>query len=221
MIRPSSVNRDPRKVRALGSPSSGPLSPSLSPVISPNLSVPGASPLVNSVMRRRARAARSMLRSALWGATACGLTACLGPHYKRPDVPPPQAWRGAPAAQDGTAWPSADWWHGFNSVTLNDLMDQARTANDDIGAAVARIRQADAQARIAGAPLLPSVGVDADGNRQRAQQSFITPQGGLASRPATFNTFTAELSASYEIDFLGQESRPQRCSRGGRGRQSL
>ena len=145
-----------------------------------------------------------MLRSALWGATACGLTACLGPHYKRPDVPPPQAWRGASAAQDGTAWPSADWWHGFNSVTLNDLMDQARTANDDIGAAVARIRQADAQARIAGAPLLPSVGVDADGNRQRAQQSFITPQGKLASQPATSNTFTAELSASYEIDFWGK-----------------
>ena len=146
-----------------------------------------------------------MLRSALLGATACGLTACLGPHYKRPDIPPPESWRNAPGAQEGAApWPSADWWHGFNSPTLNDLMDQARTANDDIGAAVARIRQADAQARIAGAPLLPSLSADAGATRERAQQAYLTPAGTLGSRPVTSNTFTAELSASYEIDFWGR-----------------
>ena len=146
-----------------------------------------------------------MLRSALLGATACGLTACLGPHYKRPDIPPPESWRNAPGAQQGAApWPSADWWHGFNSPTLNDLMDQARTANDDIGAAVARILQADAQARIAGAPLLPSLSADAGATRERAQQAYLTPAGTLGSRPATSNTFTAELSASYEIDFWGR-----------------
>ena len=146
-----------------------------------------------------------MLRSALLGATACGLTACLGPHYKRPDIPPPESWRNAPGAQEGSApWPSADWWHGFNSPTLNDLMDQARTANDDIGAAIARIRQADAQARIAGAPLLPSLSADAGATRERAQQAYLTPAGALGSRPATSNTFTAELSASYEIDFWGR-----------------
>ena len=146
-----------------------------------------------------------MLRSALLGATACGLTACLGPHYKRPDIPPPEAWRNVPPAQEGTApWPSADWWHGFDSPTLNDLMDQAQKANDDIGAAVARIRQADAQARIAGAPLLPSLSANADASRQRGQQAYLTPAGRLGSRPATSNTFTAELSASYEIDFWGK-----------------
>ena len=146
-----------------------------------------------------------MLRSALLGATACGLTACLGPHYKRPDIPPPESWRNAPGVQEGAApWPSADWWHGFNSPTLNDLMDQARTANDDIGAAVARIRQADAQARIAGAPLLPSLSADAGATRERAQQAYLTPAGTLGSRPVTSNTFTAELSASYEIDFWGR-----------------
>ena len=145
-----------------------------------------------------------MLRSALLGATACGLTACLGPHYKRPDIPPPEAWRNSPPSQEATPWPSADWWHGFDSPALNDLMDQARKANDDIGAAVARIRQADAQARIAGAPLLPSLSADADASRQRGQQAYLTPAGTLGSRPATSNTFTAELSASYEIDFWGK-----------------
>jgi multidrug efflux system outer membrane protein len=83
-------------------------------------------------------------------------------------------------------------------------MDQARVANDDIGAAIARIRQADAQARIAGAPLLPSLGADLDGNRQRAQQPTISPTGQLVSVPGTSNSFTAELTASYEIDFWGK-----------------
>jgi NodT family efflux transporter outer membrane factor (OMF) lipoprotein len=142
-----------------------------------------------------------MLRSAVLGLTGCGLAACnLGPHYKRPDIPPPQAWRDAPGSEQ-SGWPSSDWWRGFNSPTLNDLMDQARVANDDLGAAIARIQQADAQARIAGAPLLPSVGLDADGTRQRTQQTTLSPTGGS---PRTFNTFTAELTASYEIDFWGK-----------------
>jgi outer membrane protein, multidrug efflux system len=83
-------------------------------------------------------------------------------------------------------------------------MEEARVANDDIGAAIARIRQADAQARIAGAPLLPSLGADLDGNRSRAQQPSITPAGKLVPLPTSFNTFTAELTASYEIDFWGK-----------------
>ena len=83
-----------------------------------------------------------MLRSILLGLTCCGLVACnLGPHYKRPDIPPPQAWRDTPASEQG--WPSSDWWRGFNSPTLNDLMDQARVANDDLGAAIARIHLDD------------------------------------------------------------------------------
>jgi len=145
-----------------------------------------------------------MLRSAVLGLAGCGLVACnLGPHYKRPDIPPPQAWRDAPGSEQ-PGWPSADWWRGFNSPTLNDLMDQARVANDDLGAAIARIQQADAQARIAGAPLLPSVGLDGDGTRQRAQQTTLSPTGKLTAVPRSFNTFTAELTASYEIDFWGK-----------------
>src|SRR5215468_2367998 len=37
------------------------------------------------------------------------------------------------------AWPSAEWWHGFGSTQLDDLITQAQNANDDIGAAVARV----------------------------------------------------------------------------------
>ena len=50
-----------------------------------------------------------------------------------------------------------DWWHGFRSRELTEIIDNANVANLDIAAAVARIVQADAQSRIAGAALLPQV----------------------------------------------------------------
>src|SRR5437879_3000497 len=57
----------------------------------------------------------------------------------------------------GDAPPTLDWWRGFRSKELTDLMEQAQTVNLDIAAATARFIQADAQARIAGAALLPSL----------------------------------------------------------------
>src|SRR6202035_2983141 len=53
--------------------------------------------------------------------------------------------------------PALDWWRGFGSPELTDLMEEAQRVNLDIAAAVARFIQADAQARIAGAALLPNV----------------------------------------------------------------
>src|ERR1700759_2616034 len=80
----------------------------------------------------------------------------VGPAYHRPAAPIASAWHNdVPAAAE---WPATDWWQAFGSQQLDDFMQQARTANDDIAAAMARVRQADAQVRIAGGPLLPRLG---------------------------------------------------------------
>jgi multidrug efflux system outer membrane protein len=74
------------------------------------------------------------------------------------DIPNSYRWaRGAPDA----ALPPLDWWRCFRSSELTDLIEQAQAANLDIAAAVARIIEADANARIAGAPLLPNVNMTA------------------------------------------------------------
>jgi multidrug efflux system outer membrane protein len=99
------------------------------------------------------------------------------------------------------AWPSADWWRGFGSSQLDDLISQAQKANDDIAAAIARVRQAEAQTQIAGGPLFPAVSVNADANRQRTKPSVTAAPG---TRPITFNQFTAQVSASYQLDFFGK-----------------
>jgi outer membrane protein TolC len=49
------------------------------------------------------------------------------------------------------ALPTADWWRGFRSKQLTDLVEESLTSNLDVAAAIARIVQADAQARVAGA----------------------------------------------------------------------
>ena len=124
------------------------------------------------------------------------LAACnLGPRYRHPDIPP-AAWR-ADEVSGQAAWPSAEWWRGFSSPQLDALIEEAQHANDDIAAAIARVREADAQARIAGAPLLPAV--SAAGAATRERQLNITAPG-----TSTFDEFSALLSATYELDFWGK-----------------
>jgi multidrug efflux system outer membrane protein len=90
------------------------------------------------------------------------------------------------------ARPAQDWWRGFRSGELTMLVERAYFANLDIAASVARIEQADAQTRIAGAPLLPLI--DFDGSAARSG----------AGTTASIGTLRAVLNASYEIDFWGK-----------------
>jgi outer membrane protein, multidrug efflux system len=123
------------------------------------------------------------------------LGACLGPFYHRPEVAPPSDWATAPV-QGAQSWPDRQWWRGFSSSDLDQLIEQAQQANDDLRAAIARVHQADAQRRIAGAPLLPSVDLDASATRARAP---VVGEGYV-----TGNSFSPLLSASYELDFWGK-----------------
>src|SRR5262245_23583003 len=88
------------------------------------------------------------------------------------DIPP--AYRAGPRnpAAAEAAMPPLDWWRSFRSRELTELIDEARSSNLDIAVAIAQIVQADAQARIAGAALLPVV--DFNANAQHSQQSKTT-----------------------------------------------
>jgi multidrug efflux system outer membrane protein len=105
------------------------------------------------------------------------------------------------------AVPPLDWWRGFRSRELTEIIEEARSANLDIAAAVARIVQADAQSRIAGAPLLPVVDLNGDASRSQASKTtglgngkpFIDNRGFFVQ-----NNLIASLTASYEIDFWGK-----------------
>jgi NodT family efflux transporter outer membrane factor (OMF) lipoprotein len=117
----------------------------------------------------------------------------------------PAAYRASPATA-AAAWPAEDWWTGFGSPELNALIDQARVQNFDIQAAIARVRQADAQVRIAGAPLLPTLNGTASAGWQHLGVGTDTTsaRGGAGSNAsADFRSYSVGLSAAYQIDFWG------------------
>lgn len=131
-------------------------------------------------------------------AVTYGLAGCsLVPAYDRPSVPTQAEW-GTPPSAASTAVPvTADWWQRFASPELDKLMAEALAANQDLAAAIARIDQARANTRIAGAPLLPNVEAtgSVSGTRSRTDQRTRNSSSGEAL-----------LTASYEVDLWGKNA---------------
>jgi multidrug efflux system outer membrane protein len=96
--------------------------------------------------------------------------------------------------------PALDWWRGFRSPELTKLIEEAQTSNLDIGAAIGRIMQADAQSKIASAPLFPLL--DFAGSASRSK-----PPGGRERE-----TYRVALNAAYEIDFWGKNRAASRSA---------
>ena len=143
-------------------------------------------------MGRAGIVGRGTVRGAFALALASLLSGCLTTEtVPGPNIEAPPKYRAA-AIKPHAALPAPDWWRGFRSRELTVLVERAHLANLDIAAAVARIEQADAQTRIAGAPLLPVIGFDGSATRS-----------GTGTTSGS-NTFRAVLNASYEIDFWGK-----------------
>ena len=131
------------------------------------------------------------------GSSGCLLTSDLPDPAL--DVPAGYKAAGRKGALD--APPSLDWWRGFRSSELTMLMEEAQTVNLDIAAATARFLQADAQARITGAPLLPSLSGTGQEVYSRTSGSSAS---GLSNGGREIVNYQASLSASYELDFWGK-----------------
>jgi NodT family efflux transporter outer membrane factor (OMF) lipoprotein len=135
---------------------------------------------------------------------ALPLSGCwLTDKLPEPGLDIPAAYRlGSPDPKRAqAALPKLDWWRGFRSRELTGIIERARDANLDIAAAIARIVQADATARVAGAALLPTI--DFGGSATRSRSSGTTSTS-TTSSGSERDSLIGELSASYEIDFWGK-----------------
>jgi NodT family efflux transporter outer membrane factor (OMF) lipoprotein len=122
---------------------------------------------------------------------SCMLFACAAPQPgSRPAPDIPEQWN-APFSEDARAWPEAEWWQLFGSEELAALVIEGRANNLEIAAAVARVRQAESAARLAGAPLLPHVSTSAGAAK------YLLRSGNEGS-------LDAGLQLSYETDFWGK-----------------
>lgn len=153
------------------------------------------------------RAARlSAVLTLATATTGCILTKDL----PDPALDVPSAY-GASGGKRTDAPPKLDWWRGFGSRELTALMEEAQTVNLDIAAAAERITQADAQARITGAALLPSLSALGSVSRLKSSSATSTSAGTTAGGTVVgttggreVTTFSSSLSASYEFDFWGK-----------------
>jgi len=119
----------------------------------------------------------------------------VGPDYVRPPVDAPAAWRlGEPEVRNLANTP---WWEQFGDPVLNDLIAEALRANKDLLIATARIDEFAGKYGFVRSGLFPQVGAGYEPSRQRN-----IPAG--ATQPATYNSYSAVLSASWEIDLWGR-----------------
>ena len=134
-------------------------------------------------------------------ATALGLLAAcsLVPGYESPDTGAPAAWQ--ESGQGAGVWPDAAWWKGFGSPELDGLIADAAAGNLDLAAAVSRVLESEAQAKIAGAPQYPSLDAGAGVSRSKQPNLGGSTFGGSTFGGRGAQTFyNASLSAAYEVD---------------------
>jgi len=98
----------------------------------------------------------------------------------------------------GAAALAPQWWRNFNSDELSMLVAAALASSPDMAIAEERVRQAEAQARIAGASLFPQLDFGAATARRETR-----PQGGEWTRN---DSASGTLSASYELDLWGRNA---------------
>jgi len=152
---------------------------------------------VSDMMRRRLAfllAAPATLAVLALG--ACAISS--NPQAPAPQMPGAWAEPGPTDAGADAAAPSRDWWRGFGSAELSGLIDAALSASPDMAIAAERVRQAEAQVRIAGSTLFPALNFSAGTGRRETR-----PHGGPWSGD---DSSSAALSASYEIDLWGRNA---------------
>ncbi len=145
-------------------------------------------------------------------ALAVALSGCaIGPDYLRPaSLLPGLFGDDKPAESVAVASNPAlnpTWWMLFNDATLDNLVDQALKSNASLRQAVARVEQADALARQAGASFFPEIDGSAGLSNTKASTKSATY---VASQPAIRHTRTAGLSTSFELDVWGVYAAPMK-----------
>lgn len=158
--------------------------------------------MTSSMFKQRSS---SVLRHGVTFAIAMLAAGCASFKPIPPDagIENPAGWtmQASDAAGESAVWPAADWWRGFGSTELDDLIVRARAGNPDLGAAYLRIVQAQAQAKIVGATLYPQVDFGADA----AHQGVVGGGSG--------ESYGLSLGASYEIDLWGRNRADRAAAR--------
>lgn len=136
-----------------------------------------------------------LLRSSVSILALVSLGACAS--MTPPKINPPEGWGGAAMAEsDALALPDAMWWQHFQNAEMGSVIAAALADNHGLKAAVARILQSEASAKVARGALFPSLGANVGASRSVRQQPGAPDLAG--------NSYQGALQASYQLDIFGQ-----------------
>ena len=151
------------------------------------------------------------LLNCLFAALLFGGCAAVGPDYARPKIDLPGAYADAPVDIAAEAAIRPEWWRLYQDAKLDELVAGAIERNADVRLAVARIEEADANLREAGAAFLPGIDLSTTPQRLRLSNRTATPiPSGI---PLVRNDVRLALGTSFEIDFWGKLRRALEVTR--------
>ena len=126
------------------------------------------------------------------------------PEYSRPEIKTPDRWQEGKAT---SATDLANWWKNFNSPELTVLEEKALKQNLNLRAALARVEQARATAKIAGAVLSPQAALS-------GSLSGLTQKTGGGSTTYT-PTGSGGVDISYDLDLFGRNRAARSAAQAG------
>ena len=142
----------------------------------------------------------------------------VGPDYQRPSplaqAPMPEAFSSASAtntpewkpAEPSAHLPRGPWWGIFGEPYLDNLEQVADRQNQELAAALSRLKEARATVNISRADLLPQASLNPSYTRQRTSANDHKDTG-VTGVAYTYNTFSMPLQAAWEVDLWGRVRR--------------
>jgi len=134
----------------------------------------------------------------------------VGPDYVRPDAPAPtaykEAWKPGPLAKGWSVSRPADaidrgaWWSIYRDPVLDGLERQIDISNQNLKAAEAAFREAEATVAAARAQFFPML--DAEGSASRSRSSANNGRTSFGGGSIQ-NQFSTEMTASWVPDLWG------------------
>lgn len=144
------------------------------------------------------------MRLGLWSVCAAGLAACIQLPEQR-EAPElrfemPENW----VETESTHYQETPWWLELGGEELGVLVEEALIFNHDLSAAAARVEEAVALAKVAGADRLPDLSASLTRNRSRVNFVNLPVPGGGGVLTSTATQVGVSLDLSWELDLWGQ-----------------
>src|SRR6266481_4936920 len=124
----------------------------------------------------------------------------VGPNYRKPVVPVPNAYHGPndnphdQAQAQAASFADLPWWQVFQDSVLQDLIRRALKQNYDLLTATEKITQARAQLMVTHSNQFPQLSANANAVDERSFQGF----------PFTTRYGTYAADAMFQLDLFGQ-----------------